>query len=379
MYQLLSDLVKDRDLAENIAACFQCGACTAACPLNIFDGPKLSPRQLLRRIQLGLPVNIDPYLCMMCRACESVCPRNVKVTRVIQELRRIWFRSNRTPAQLTQALWRVYEDGNPWGYPSRTRGQWLDKLGSNIAKKRSDTLLYIGCISSYDIRLQRIASAIVKLLLKAGVDFTVLGDEERCCGDPVFHAGETDFLEELVSENIAKFNSLGIRRIIALSPHCYIMFRDIYPKYGGEYEVHHYTEYLAELMDAGKLSLNAQLDARVTYHDPCYLGRYAKIYEQPRRLIESVKQLSFSEMSLSKELSLCCGGGGGRILLESKPEERPSNMRVKQAVETGSEILVTSCPYCIINFEDSAKVQKAPLRVMDVAELLEAAVGGQDG
>ncbi|MEM4314975.1 MAG: (Fe-S)-binding protein [Nitrososphaerota archaeon] len=377
MYQDYSELFNDKVMSQNITACFQCGACTAACPLNIFNGVKLSPRQFLRRMQLGLPINVDPYLCMMCRACEEVCPRNVKVTEVIHGLRKILFRNNRAPIPLTQSLWKIYEEGNPWGYSSRMRGRWLNGLDAGIVKKRSETLLYVGCTSSYDIRLQRTATAIAKLLLKTGVDFTVLGDGEKCCGDPVYISGETDFLEELVNENIAKFNSLGVRRIVTISPHCYLMFRDIYPKYGGAYETLHYTQYLTDLIDAGKLSIDARLEKRATYHDPCYLGRYAKIYEQPRKLIENIKGLSFEEMSLAKELALCCGGGGGRILMESKPEERPSNIRIKQAAETGADILVTSCPYCIINFEDSAKTQKTPIKVMDVAELLQTAVGGQ--
>ncbi|MEM4354075.1 MAG: (Fe-S)-binding protein, partial [Candidatus Caldarchaeum sp.] len=244
---------------------------------------------------------------------------------------------------------------------------------------KSETLLYVGCISSYDIRLQRIAKAVAQLLLKAGVDFTVLGQEERCCGDSIYNTGETDFLEELVQENIGRFNAYGVKRIIAISPHCLRMFRDIYPRYGGEYEALHYTEFLTELLDSGRLAVNASLTAKATYHDPCYLGRYMKIYEQPRKLIENVKGLSFEEMTLSKELALCCGGGGGRILMESKPEERPSNQRVRQAAETGAEILVTTCPYCIVNFEDSSKIQRTPVKVMDLAELLYGAAGGQLG
>ncbi|MEM4273736.1 MAG: (Fe-S)-binding protein [Candidatus Caldarchaeum sp.] len=379
MMPAYAELLNDKSLSESITACFQCGACTAACPLNMFNGVRLSPRQMLRRMQLGLPTNIDPYLCMMCRACEAICPRGVKVSEVVTALRKIWFKQNRTPAPLTQALWRVYEEGNPWGYSSRLRGRWLDGLDANIAGRKSETLLYVGCISSYDIRLQRIAKAVAQLLLKAGVDFTVLGQEERCCGDSIYNTGETDFLEELVQENIGRFNAYGVKRIIAISPHCLRMFRDIYPRYGGEYEALHYTEFLTELLDSGRLAVNASLTAKATYHDPCYLGRYMKIYEQPRKLIENVKGLSFEEMTLSKELALCCGGGGGRILMESKPEERPSNQRVRQAAETGAEILVTTCPYCIVNFEDSSKIQRTPVKVMDLAELLYGAAGGQLG
>jgi Fe-S oxidoreductase len=347
--------------------CFQCGACTASCPLNIVDNVKMSPRRVLRSIQLGLKPDIDPFTCMMCMACERVCPRAVRVLDVIRYFRAEAYRGNRSPEKLVKVLWNIYEEGNPWGYPSKDRGKWAADLG---IKEGAKTLLYVGCATSYDVRLQKIARNIVKLLTDAGVEVGFLGDRERCCGDTVYNAGETDFLEELIQNNIRQFREKGAETIITISPHCYNMIKNIYPRYGGVFEVFHYTEYLCNLLDANKLQLNTKHDGQITYHDPCYLGRYFNIFEEPRKLLEHVKGAELVEMKLNREVSLCCGGGGGRILFESKPEERPSNIRVRQAAETGAKTLATSCPYCIINFEDSTKVQKLGIRVLDVSEIL---------
>ncbi len=375
--RLVWDAVDDPAVAEAISLCFQCGACTASCPLNIFNGSRLNPRQALRRMQLGLPADADPYLCMMCAACEAVCPRGVRITDVMHWLRRRLYQQNQAPQRLVQALWSVYEEGNPWGYPAKDRGKWLLGIDAPTLRQKADILLYVGCISSYDVRLQRAARALASLLSKAGVEFAVLGERERCCGDAVFNAGEMDFLEELIQENINAFKEKGASTVITISPHCYRMMRFTYPKYGADFTVMHYTEYLAQLVDNNRLRINGDANMSITYHDPCYLGRYARVYEEPRRLLESMRGARLEEMQLARDLALCCGGGGGRIMMETKPEERPSNMRVKQAAETGAEILATSCPYCIINFEDSVKLQRMQLKVMDVAEILNSMAEGR--
>jgi len=348
--------------------CFQCGACTANCPLNINDGTRMNPRKILRKLQLGLKPDVDPFMCMMCMACEWVCPRGVKILDVIRYFRVEAYRANRTPEKLVQALWNIYEEGNPWGYPSKDRGKWSSGLQ---IRERAKTLLYVGCITSYDIRLQKIARNIVRLLTDSGVEVAVLGGRERCCGDTIYNAGETDFLEELIEDNIKQFKETDAETIITVSPHCNNMIKNVYPLYGGDFEVFHYTEYLNNLLEVGKLQIPQRYNGeKVTYHDPCYLGRYMNIFEEPRKLLEHVKGIELVEMKLNKAVSLCCGGGGGHILFESKPDERPSNIRVRQAAETCAKTLVTSCPYCIINFEDSVKMQKLGMQVADLTEIL---------
>lgn len=361
-----------RKALETVMLCYQCGSCTASCPLNILNGTVINPRMVMRSLQLGLRTNVDPYLCSMCMACEASCPRGVRILDVMRWMRVEAYQANRAPQRLVQVLWNVYEEGNPWGYPAKERGKWAEGLKLDHVRDRAKTLLYVGCISSYDVRLQRVARAVVELLSRAAIDFTILKDGEKCCGDSVMNVGEVGFLEELVQDNIRTFKEKGVETIITISPHCYQMMKNTYPSYGGEFHVMHYTEYLARLLDEGKLSIDARYEGTITYHDPCYLARYSGIFEEPRKLLEHVKGCELEEMRMSKSLTLCCGGGGGRIFMETEPAKRPANVRVRQAVETGAKVIATSCPYCIINFEDSIRLQKIELKVMDVAEILTA-------
>ena len=366
-------MMNGKTMLEIATLCYQCGTCTASCPLNLFNSTRINPRRIMRSIQLGLPTDVDPFLCMMCMACEASCPRGVRILDVIRLLRVEAYQANKAPQRLVQVLWNVYEEGNPWGYPAKDRGKWLEGIRTDNIREKAKTLLYVGCISSYDIRLQRVVKAVVELLVKSNVEFTILGDRERCCGDSVMNVGETGFLEELIQDNIKLFREKEAETIITISPHCYQMIKNTYPSYGGRFQVMHYTEYLAKLLDENKLHIDTRYENnRITYHDPCYLGRYSGVFEEPRKLMEHVKGVELVEMPMSRWLTLCCGGGGGKIFMETKPEERPANIRIKQAVETQAEILVTSCPYCIINFEDSLKLQRVGLKVMDVAELLAA-------
>jgi Fe-S oxidoreductase len=199
-----------------------------------------------------------------------------------------------------------------------------------------------------------------------------LGNSENCCGDVVYQSGEEGFLEELVLSNIELFKKTSAQNIVSISPHCYSMFKSIYPKYGSTVQALHYTELLAQLVDADKLKANSSDDGRtsVTYHDPCYLGRYYGVYEQPRKILDSVSGIDLVEMEETKENALCCGGGGGQMWLDVVGE-RPSHRRVAQAVQTGASVLVSSCPYCIQNFEDGVKTKGlTSLSVMDVTEVL---------
>ena len=219
------------------------------------------------------------------------------------------------------------------------------------------------------------ARSLASILGKAGVDFSILGSGESCCGDIVYQLGEEAFLEELVQGNIQSFTKSGAEAIIAVSPHCFNMFRSVYPKYGSMPTALHYTEFLAGLLDKGSLSLG-RLDGgtAVTYHDPCYLGRYHGVYEEPRRLLESVPGVKLSEMDDSRANALCCGGGGGGMWVDQEGE-RPSMHRVKQAADTGASQMVTSCPYCIQNFEDSAKTAGISMGVVDVSEVIARSLG----
>ena len=255
------------------------------------------------------------------------------------------------------------------GRKQNTRAKWTEGLNIKDALNGVEVLLYAGCASSYDPRLQNVAKAVSSMLKAANVDFGVLKTQEKCCGDAVYQSGEEGYLEELVAENIANFSKTKASVVVSISPHCFNMFKTVYPKYGATFRAVHYTEFLADLLDAGKLKLTQPIEDTVTYHDPCYLSRYHGIQEQPRKLLESIKGIELLEMSNSRQNTLCCGGGGGQMFLEVEGE-RLSNIRVREAAETGAQTLATSCPYCIQNFEDSVKTVGNHLRVFDVAELM---------
>jgi Fe-S oxidoreductase len=353
--------------------CYQCGVCTAICPLAA-TGKSPPVRKLVRSAQSGMINGFDDtWLCTTCKLCEFTCPRGVPIVDVMHALRTIAFSDHKAPPKLEEVLWKIYESGNPWGEPKTSRSKWTEGMGIKDALEGVDVLLYTGCASSYDPRLQKIGKATASILKAAGVNFGVLKTEEKCCGDAVYQTGEDSYLEELVAGNIATFSKTKASVIVSISPHCFNMFKTVYPKYGGDFRAVHYTEFVSDLLDSGKLELAQTLEGEVTYHDPCYLSRYHGIQEPPRKLLENIKGLKLVEMPNSKDNTLCCGGGGGRVFQESEGE-RLSNIRVREAAETGAQTLATSCPYCIQNFEDSVKTEKKNLAVSDVAELIATAL-----
>lgn len=358
-----------------LTLCYQCGTCTAICPLSA-TGKFPSVRKLIRSAQAGLSSDSnDAWLCTTCGLCEATCPRNVPIVDVLHALRMVKFSEHKAPSKLNEVLWSVYENGNPWGEAKKNRAKWTEGLELKDALDGVEVLLYTGCISSYDPRLQKVAKAVSSVLKAAHVDFGVLKTNEKCCGDAVYQSGEDAFLEELITENIGTFEKTKASVVVSISPHCLNMFKSVYPKYGATFKTLHYTELMQELLDSGRLELSKPYERAVTYHDPCYLSRYHGIEEPPRKLLESISGVKLIEMRNSKENTLCCGGGGGRVFQETEGE-RLSNVRIREAAETGAQTLATSCPYCIQNFEDSAKTVPVKMHVADVAELIASSIWG---
>ncbi len=383
-------LEMDDSLAERLratgggapAACFQCGTCTATCPLLSELGEPYSARRLLRSAQLGARAQgdgaaagpapqdrADIWLCTACRLCESRCPRNVNIVEAIMGLRTAAFEDGRAPPEFHKLLWSTLEEGNPFGSARSARGAWADGLGIPEAKPgEAKVLLYTGCAASYDPRLQKAARSLAGTLQAAGTPITTLGNAEACCGDAVRSTGERAWLERLVAQNVKAFNASGAQTLITFSPHCYDIFRNLYPRYGLQAEVLHATQYLERLLDQGKLPRPARTEKTVAYHDPCYLGRHNGVFETPRRLLESVPGLELVEFKDNRQNALCCGGGGGGMW-RKESGARLSDKRHAQARETGAGLLATSCPYCVQNFEDGTKRFGGPA-VVDVVELL---------
>lgn len=355
-------------------ACFQCGTCTATCPWGLVRDEPLNLRKVMHRAQLGLDGQRDDlWLCTTCAACEALCPRGVKVSDVVLPLRQMAWRDRDVLSGLSPILWDIQWDGNPYGQPPSQRSAWAKGLTIKRFEPTDEALYYVGCTSSYDPRMSKVARAIAETMQTAGVGFGTLGDDEPCCGDPARGLGQLEYVELLAENNTKLFREAGVSRMVTTSPHCFDMFRNHHPEMKDTVEVLHYTQYLLELLQAGRLKLERQVPLRATFHDPCYLGRHNDEYEAPRQLLAAVPGLELVEMDESRELGLCCGGGGGRMWMETKAGERFADLRVAQAAETEADVLVTACPHCITCLEDSARGVSGGLKVMDVAEIIRLA------
>jgi Fe-S oxidoreductase len=239
-----------------------------------------------------------------------------------------------------------------------------------------ELLYFPGCYLCYDPRLKKVARATAEILARAGVDFGILGSKENCCGESIRKTGDEQVFKRLARENIKAFIENGVKKILVSSPHCYHSFKNEYPEFMVHFEVVHICQYLLELIDAGRLELSGQYGKKATYHDPCYLGRHNGIYDPPRDVLRRISGLELVEMADSQQDSLCCGGGGGRIWMETVKGERFSDLRLAQAVAVGAEVLVTCCPYCITHFEESTLTQPADeaVQIMDITEIVRAVI-----
>lgn len=357
------------------APCFQCGVCTATCPWGKLQDEPVNVRQLMHRAQLGIEQeNGAMWWCTTCRACEELCPRGVPIADVMVALRDLAWKDHRVPEGVSSVMWAMYWDGNPWRRPPSQRAAW--SKGTEIPRftKDCDVLFYVGCTPSYDSRSQKVARSLSYIFGEAGVTFGTLGETEPCCGDAAYGLGQHDYLRQIIEANTHLFAEEGVSTLVTTSPHCYDMFANHYPKDSGLKPLH-YTQYLATLIDEGKLKFDRPLEAKLTFHDPCYLGRANGVYDEPRHVLSAIPGVTLAEMEHSRADALCCGGGGGRMWIDTKAGERFADLRVPDAEGTGAEILVTACPHCIACLEDSLKQAGSKMRVMDVAEVVSAALG----
>ncbi|MEK7865057.1 MAG: (Fe-S)-binding protein [Planctomycetota bacterium] len=340
----------------SFAHCYTCGKCDVVCPWNRVRS--FSIRKIVRQAAFGLPdiESEDAWRCTTCGTCTAQCPRGVNQIEVGVAVRRLATKYGAFPPSLRgvrSATQSLASEGNPLGMERGKRDEWATGLGVKPFSEGMEILYFVGCYGSYDPRMQKVAVATVKLLQRAGVDFGILGPKENCCGESIRKAGNEDVFKALARENIKTFIDHGVRRILVSSPHCYNAFVRDYREFRVDFEVVHISQYLAELVAQGRLKLTGEFRKRVTWHDPCYLGRHNGIYEQPREVLKAIPGLELREMADSRKDSLCCGGGGGRIWMDTPKGERFSDVRLAQAKEVGADVLVTSCPYCISNFEES--------------------------
>jgi len=357
---------------ETLKSCYQCGLCTGACPWNLVRS--FLTRRLIHQAQVGLVEleSEDVWLCATCGACVERCPRGVEIIDIMKALRRIGSQWAANPKSLRTVMASLGTVGNPFGEAREKRADWAKELGVKTFASGVEFLYFPCCTPAYDPQAKRIARAMVNVLNKAGVDFGILGQEENCCGESARKAGEEALFQRLAQANIEAFRRRGVTKVIVSSPHCYHTFKNEYPAIGGNFEVLHVTQFLAELIESKRLKLKKSFPKKVAYHDPCYLGRHNKIYDQPRKVLESIPGLQLVELPDSREESLCCGGGGGRIWMETKKVERLSDLRIEQALGVGAEVLAVSCPYCLLNLHDSLLTmdKEGALQVRDISELV---------
>ncbi|NIS78900.1 MAG: 4Fe-4S dicluster domain-containing protein [Anaerolineales bacterium] len=364
---------------DAVKFCYQCGICDTVCPWNRVT--TFSIRKLIREATFGLSEieREEIWRCTTCGKCPQRCPRDVKQIEDVVSLRRIATEYGVIPPPV-RPIRAVSADlsaeGNPLGEERKARGDWAEGLSVKTFTEGMEVLYFSCCYTSYDPRLKKVAQATAAVLKKAEVDFGILGAKENCCGESVRKVGHEALFKSLARENIKTYIEHGVTKILLSSPHCYHTFKNEYPEFMVSFEVVHISEYLHQLIHEGRLKPTKEYGKKVTYHDPCYLGRHNGIYDQPREVLKKIPGLELSEMAESREDSLCCGMGGGRIWLETPTPERFSNIRLQQAIGVGVEVLATSCPYCITQFEDSRFSLKdsEAIQIKDITEILQEVV-----
>jgi Fe-S oxidoreductase len=361
---------------DAVKRCYECGICDAVCPWNRVS--TFSMRKLVREATFGLSEieREEIWLCTTCGKCPQQCPRDVKQIEDMVSLRRMATEYGLFPPSVRAARAvgaSLTSQGNPLGEDRETRGDWAEGLPVKAFTEGMEILYFPGCYLTYDPRLRKVAAATATILNKAGVDFGILGVEENCCGESIRKAGNEEVFKHLARENIKTFVDNGVKKILVSSPHCYHTFKNEYPEFRVNFEVVHITQYLFQLISEGRLELTKEYGKRVTYHDPCYLGRHNGIFDEPRDVLKSIPGLELGEMSEVREDSLCCGMGGGRIWFETPQSERFSNLRLEQAIGVEAEELVTSCPYCITQLEDSRLSLKdsEAIQIRDITEIVQ--------
>jgi Fe-S oxidoreductase/nitrate reductase gamma subunit len=380
--------------------CTECGRCTDGCPATA-SGKQLDPKMLILDLQAHL-LKVGPTLlakggngraesekvmvgevitdnvlwaCTTCLACVEACPVFIEhVPKIVDMRRHLVLNESRFPEELKPTFKNLENNGNPWQFSWQARADWARDLGVRLMAdvRQAEYLYWVGCYGSFDERNRKVARSMVKILQAAGVDFAILGSEEKCTGEPARRIGHEYLFQTLAQENVETLKRYAIQKIITACPHCFNTIKNEYPRFDGHFQVIHHTQLIEELIRSGRLRVSASLAGRYTYHDPCYLGRYNDIYEPPRKVLRSISNGEMVEMHLHKEKCFCCGGGGGRVWLEEREGRRVNHLRVEQAMEVKPDLLASACPFCLTMFEDGVKAKdvREKIKTRDIAELV---------
>jgi Fe-S oxidoreductase len=366
-------------------SCTECGRCQDVCPAHA-TGKILSPKLLIMGVRDQLfAQSAEPIVgngvpeemiwdCVTCGACVEVCPVSIEHIDHIVDLRRSRLMVDAAfPAEAEPMLRDVERASNPWGKPQTERAAWAAELGVRVLEPGDpapEYLYWVGCAASFDERAKKSAESTAKLLQKAGVDFAILGPREGCTGDPARRMGNEYVFQAAAEQNVATLNGQGVTKIVASCPHCFNTLANEYGDFGGNYEVMHHTELLAELVDEGRLA-PAGGAGTITYHDSCYLARHNDVRMEPRKLLNVIGQPV--EMKRSGKQTFCCGAGGAHMWMEERGTQINVE-RAREAAETGAETLAVACPFCTVMLDDGVRENGSELRVADVATLLAESV-----
>jgi len=367
----VQELVQKHKLLE----CIQCGTCTGSCP--VARKANLNIRRYMREVSALGKLTIHPpselWSCTTCSTCGVRCPKDLNPYEFLIDIRSMAVEEGQIAPTIRDALESVFKNGNPWGRIRGKRMEWSQGLNVKHASQDAEILYYVGCTTAYDPRVQNVAKSLVKCFEAAKLNFGVLGEEENCCGSEVYGMGEKGLFDFLVEENMKLFGKYGVKQAVLNCPHGFNAFKNKYNQ--TSFEVQHHSQFLAKLIGENKIVPSKELNKKVIYHDPCFLGKQNNVYEEPRKVIESIKGVTLLEFDRSRSRSLCCEGGGGRMWVDI-PGPRLAEIRVKEAVEVGAEILAVACPFCLLTMEDAVKTtgNEGKIQVMDIAELLALAL-----
>jgi len=315
------------------------------------------------------------WACTTCRACEEVCPVTIEhVPRIIAMRQGQTLMAEAYPRELNPALKGLERNGNPWGIGYDKRADWADGLDVKMMADDPDVdyLLWVGCAGSFDDRTKKVSTSLIKILQKAGISFAILGVEEKCTGDFARRVGNEMLYQMMAQENIETLNNYKVKKIIAACPHCVNTLKHEYPQMGGNYEVIHHTEFIDQLVKTGKITLNKSFQGSLTYHDPCYLGRYNSVYDQPRSILKSISKDGLKELDRHGKESFCCGAGGGRMWMEETIGKRINQERAEEIINQQVANVAVACPFCLTMLEDGMKEleKEEEIKTQDICELV---------
>ncbi len=419
-------------------ACTECGRCNTVCPATA-TGKPLLPKEIILGVKeavfansaeilgkdslwvkmaplgtragemvhkgtepevlVGGAISVEAlWSCTTCSACMEICPVSIEhVPKIIDMRRHLVMEKSEFPTEVTSLFNNIERNGNPWEISNDTRAEWAAGLDVPLMGENpdADVLYWVGCMGSFDQRNKKVATSVAKILKKANVNFAILGPEESCTGDPARRIGNEYLWQMQAQQNIETLDSYGFNRgkethnghtngtaikhrtIITACPHCFNTIGNEYPQLGGDYEVVHHTVFIDKLLADEKISLPEDFDQRkLTYHDPCYIGRYNDVYDEPRRVLTVLNSTGVTEMQRNRNKSFCCGGGGGRAWMEEKIGKRVNQTRMQEALDTGAEVLAAACPFCITMFDDGIKGLEAEdkMQIEDIAEIVAKAL-----